>query len=356
MSDHSLNRRPLTVSERDQELFAIVPELDVLRGAERFGLNVYVGGGPGSGKTTLLRRFEYEYRGVAVFARAEPAESASGLLEAIASAVRAPLRVERSVTGTELDVRFIEAVLSIELGGWEDEAERPRVVLVDGADDEQIRVLFGRYRDTMWDVPLTWVVAGRRNSPPPPADAFFDRVVRLAPWPREQIRELIESRVPRWSAEWCDEVASILAPATPSQALLDLQTLVLSVNQTDLLQSLADERAEASRLPGRLRDLYDALSQSGPTHAGDEWLLDALGVSRSRVVHGLKELESLGLVRAERDGRRVRYTSRLYSQLAGILGPAAAGKVAADPVAASALIDTSRVLVEDVQRTQEHDR
>ena len=328
----------------------MVPEMGVLRGAERLGLNVYVGGGPGSGKTTLLRRVEHEYPGAAVFVRAEPAGSASGLLEAIASAVMPPLSVRTRTAGTELDVLLLEATLSGVLGDWqdEDEAQRPRMVLVDGADEEQIRVLFGRYRDSLWDLPLTWVVAGRRSAPPPPADAFFDRVLQLAPWPQQQIQELIGLRVPQWPAEWRDEVASILAPATPLQVLLELQTLVLSSNQTELLQRLSDERAQASSLPGRLRGLYEALNQAGPTHAGDEWLLAALGVSRSRVVHGLKELESLGLVRAERDGRRVRYTSRRYSLLAGILGPEAAGRAAADPSAASALVNEAQEHVENL--------
>ena len=75
-------------------------------------------------------------------------------------------------------------------------------------------------------------------------------------------------------------------------------------------------------------------TQAGPTHAGDEWLLDALGVSRSRVVHGLKELESLGLLQAKRDGRRVLYSSRSYLLLAGLLGSEAAGRAAADPARA----------------------
>ena len=225
----------------------------------------------------------------------------------------------------------------------------PRVVLVDGADDEQVRVLFGRYRDSMWDLPLTWVVTGRRSAPPPPADAFFDRVVHLTPWPRERIRELIGSRVPQWPADWCDEVASILAPAAPSQALLDLQTLVLSGNPNQLLQWLADERALVADLPGRLRDLYEALNQAGPTHAGDEWLLGAMGVSRSRIVHGLKELESLDLLHAERDGRRVRYSSRRYSMLAGVLGSNAAGKAVADPAAADSLINDAQEHVENLR-------
>ena len=125
-----------------------------------------------------------------MFARAEPAGSASELLEAIASAVMPPLSVRTRFAGTELDVSLLEATLSGVLGDWqdEDEAQRPRMVLVDGADEEQIRVLFGRYRDSLWDLPLTWVVAGRRSAPPPPADAFFDRILKLAPWPPERIQ------------------------------------------------------------------------------------------------------------------------------------------------------------------------
>ena len=349
-SDRSLSRRPLTASQRDQELFAMVPELDVLRGAERLGLNVYVGGGPGSGKTTLLRRFEHEYPRVAVFARANSTETASGLLDAIAEALAPPLAMRYPATDTELDVRRLQVVLSGTLDDWEDEEQRPRVVLVDGASDEQVRVLFGRYRDTMWDLPLTWIVAGRRSTPPHPSDDFFDRVVKLTPWSRERLRKLIELRVPQWPASACDEVATILAPATPTRALLDLQALVLTRDRPELLQSVVDERAAASQLPGRLRDLYEVLNQSGPTYAGDEWLLEALGVSRSRVVHGLKELEALGLVRAERDGRRVLYTSRLHSLLLGVLGPEAAGRVAADPTVASSLVESVGLLVGDSER------
>lgn len=356
VSDRSLSRRPLTASERDQELFAMVPELDVLRGAERLGLNVYVGGGPGSGKTTLLRRIEYEYPQLAVFARANSTESASGLLDAIAEALTAPLAMRYSATDTELDVRRLEIVLTGTLADWEEKEQRPRVVLVDGASDEQIRVLFGRYRDTIWDLPLTWIVAGGRSAPPQPSDAFFDRVVRLAPWPRKRVKRLVELRVPQWPAGACDDVAAILAPATPTRALLDLQALVLTRDRPELLRSFVDERAQASRLPGRLRDLYEVLNQSGPTYAGDEWLLDALGVSRSRIVHGLKELEAMGLVRSEREGRRVLYMSRLHSLLSGVLGSEAAGRVAADPTVASALVESFELLVGDSDHSKVHDR
>ena len=291
----------------------MAPALDVLTDAEKFGFNVYLGGGPGSGKTTLLRRFEYEFCGAAVFVRAEPAGSATKLVEAVAAAVGPPGTAPTSMSDTELDV----AVVFEALDRWQEVPGRPRVVLVDGADDEQVRVLFGRYRDSMWDLPLTWVVASRGAAPPPPADSFFDRVSLLEPWTGEQVRELIELRIPHWRKGWCDEVASVLAPATPSQAMLALQALALSRHPTDMLGAFAEERRRAAGLPRRLRDLYEALNQAGPAHAGDARLLEAVDVSRSRVAHGLNELEALGFVSPERNGRRVCYTTRLHSILRG---------------------------------------
>lgn len=316
----ALSRRPLTASEPDQELFAIVPALGALRDSHRLGLNTYVGGGPGSGKTTLMRRMEYELCGEAVFVRAEEAGSATELLTAIAAAVGPPGGTPPSLSDTELDVLAVFAALD----RWEDRPGRPRVVLADGADREHIRVLFGRYRDSMWDLPLIWMVTCRATAPPPPADSFFDRTSILEPWNCAEIRELIELRIPLWKEDWRDEVASVLAPATPAQAMLALQALVSSREPVRLLGSVADDRTRATMLPHRLRALYEALNLAGPAHAGDPRLVSAMNVSRSRVAHGLNELELMGFVTAERDGRRVRYQTRLHSLLGGVAGREAA--------------------------------
>ena len=311
--DGVLSRRPLTASDRDQELFATLPALDALRAAKAFGLNAYVGGGPGSGKTTLLRRMEHECGGEAVFVRAEPVGSATELLAAIAAAVGPPGEAPTPFSDTELDVASVFDALD----RWHKMPGRPHWVLVDGADPEYIRVLFGRYRDSMWDIPLLWMVACRASAPPPPADSFFDRILRLGPWTETDIQKLIKSRVPRWDADRRNQVASILAPATPAQAMLALQALVSARNPATLLQSVADERQRAKVLPERLHRLYEALNLAGPAHAGDTRLLDAVNVSRSRVAHGLNELEQTGIVTAEREGRRVHYTTRLHPLLSG---------------------------------------
>ena len=51
---------------------------------------------------------------------------------------------------------------------------------MDGVSNEMVTVLFGRYRDRLWESPLVrWVVASRLQALPSPADAFFDRVVEL---------------------------------------------------------------------------------------------------------------------------------------------------------------------------------
>ena len=348
MSLQSLSRRPLTASARDQEFFIPGPELDQLRGAVRLGLNVYISGGPGSGKTTLLRRIEHEFEGTAVFVRAEPSSSATALLEEIADAIRHPSNVYASerTSGTELDVRLLEATLSVAIDSWDDGSGQPSVVLVDGAVHEHLQVLFGRYRDALWELPLTWIVASRRANPPRPADAFFDRSVQLEPWSEGRIRRLIETRMPDWPAEWCADVGAILGPATPTQALLDLQSLALGGDRTALIAALADDRSRVAELPDRLRKFYLALCQAGPTHAGDEWLLEAVGVTRPRVVHWLKELEALGLVEAERDGRRVNYTARRFSYLSKLLGNQAAGRAASDQDAVRSVVEASRAVAE----------
>ena len=348
MSPQSLSRRPLTASARDQRFFIPSPELDHLRGGVKLGLNVHVGGGPGSGKTTLLRRIEHEFDDRAVFVRAEPSSTVSTLLAEVARAIRHPTDYFPSggPSDTELDVRYLEAVLSLAIDSWGDESERPAVVLVDGAIREHLHVLFGRYRDALWELPLTWIVASRLASPPRPADAFFDRSIQLDPWPIGRIQRLIETRMPDWSAEWCADVAATLGPATPTQALLDLQSLALGGDQTALIAALADDRSQVAELPDRLRKFYAALCQAGPTHAGDEWLLETAGVTRSRVVHWLKELEALGLVEAERDGRRVNYTARRYSYLSKLLGNQAASRAASDQDAVRSVVEASRAVAE----------
>ena len=270
------------------------------------------------------------------------------LLNEVAHAVMHPDDIDawERPTDTELDVWYLDAKLGYAIRSWSDESERPAVVLVDGVALEHLHVLFGRYRDALWELPLTWIVASSRSRPPRPADAFFDRSIELEPWPVGRVQRLVETRMPDWSAEWCTDVAETLGPTTPTQALLDLQSLALGGNHSALIAALAADRLQVEELPDRLRKFYAALCQTGPTHAGDEWLLEAAGVTRSRVVHWLKELEALGLVESERDGRRVNYTARRYSYLSRLLGSRAASRAASDQDAVRSVVEASRAAAE----------
>lgn len=299
-----------------------MPELESLRRSVELGLNVYLGGNAGAGKTTLLRRLEYEFADAAVFARAEPHDSERGVLAGIADAMRVRFEPGDPSAGSELDAESLREILS-EAHDSMDHGDMigRRTILVDSASDEAIRTVFGRYRDTLWEFPFRWIVAGRRRTPLDPASSFFDRAMWLKPWSRQQLSELIALRAREWSPTRRAEAVSVLNPATPLQAVLGLQAFELAADSRGLLESLEVELARIRVLPDRLRRLYDALDHLGPIHAGDPALLDALGLSRSRITQGLRELEELGLVESQRVSRRVEYCTRRAALLRGAVAP-----------------------------------
>lgn len=200
MSDRVLSRRPLTASSRDQTLFIEPPELEAVLSSINIRTNVFVSGGPGSGKTTLARHIEAG-PSAAVVVQAEWEATVVGLISAIAQAVSGgDWTIEDRAPGTERDVKEIGDALAAR-----SKDELPvEVVVVDGADDEQVRVLFGRYRDALWELPVTWVVTSRSRAPEPPADAFFDQVIELAPWGQERLSQLARLRAPEAWGEGFD--------------------------------------------------------------------------------------------------------------------------------------------------------
>ncbi|MXZ54237.1 MAG: hypothetical protein F4Z34_13745 [Acidimicrobiaceae bacterium] len=189
------------------------------------------------------------------------------------------------------------------------------VVLVDDVDRKHCHELFGRLRDGLWELPIQWVVAGTSASLDPPADTFFDAVVELPPFDQDGLRDLLERRAASGTPEeggllmkTADSVLDAVAPCTPRRALAVLRDLYLSndlLEATRQLENLQSARADLKPTANRL---VDALIHHGPTHAGDAELLDEVGVTRSRVVQLLAELEADGLVTAQREGRRKLYS------------------------------------------------
>ncbi len=316
-----LGQRPLTASDADHELFANrSSELQRVRRALELGLNSYVFGPPGSGRTSFLRQVERD-RPEARYVRLFGFETLTDRLD----------EIERAVTGSSVLERRRPSLITGALKPWSNTEMRvaadplrhlraaiaqirsasPHVVLVDDLDRKDCHELFGRLRDELWELPIQWVVAGSAPSLDPPADTFFDAVVELPMLDHEGLQELVRRRAASGSPEEgrlltsrADSILDSVAPCTPRRALSVLRDLYLSDDLAEATRRLEDLQSARAGLKPTANRLLDALIHHGPTHAGDAELLDEVGVTRSRVVQLLAELQADGLVTAQRDGRR----------------------------------------------------
>ena len=316
-----LGQRPLTASDADHQLFAgRSSELQRVRRALDLGLNAYINGPPGSGRTSFLRQVE-RGRPEARYVRLNGFETLADRLDQIQLAVTGSNVLERrrpspiaetlkAFSTTEVKIvadplRFLRRAVG-PIGG-----EPFHVVLVDDLDRKECHELFGRLRDGLWDLPIQWVVAGSASSLDPPADTFFDAVVELLPFDHEGLQELVRRRAASGTPQEAsllmsvaDSVTETVAPCTPRRALSVLRDLYLSDDLAEATSQLANLQSARASLKPTANKLLDALIHYGPTYAGDAELLAEVGVTRSRVVQLLAELEADGLVIAQRAGRR----------------------------------------------------
>ena len=316
-----LGQRPLTASEADKHLFANrSSELQRVRRALDLGLNAYVHGPPGSGRTSFLRQVE-RGRPEARYVRLQEFETLEDRLDQVERAVTGNNALERprpspfaepfkafSTTQVKIvadPLRYLRRAVGL-IGD-----EPFHVVLVDDLDRKDCHELFGRLRDALWELPIQWVVAGSSLSLDPPADSFFDAVVELLPFDHEGLRELVRLRAASGTPEEgrllssrAEPVIENVAPCTPRRALSVLRDLYLSDDLVGATSQLANLQAARASLKPTANKLLDALIHHGPTYAGDAELLAEVGVTRSRVVQLLAELEADGLVTAQRAGRR----------------------------------------------------
>lgn len=301
----NLSRRPLTASQHDQDLYVSTPVLDQAAAALRIGTNLFITGPAGSGKTTLARHIEAE-ADAAVVVSAEQHRTATDLINGMLIEIARDDNAAHSNVDSEMDVHRIGTALERRAA-----QDGPiDVIILDGASEEQTVALFGRFRDAIWELPVQWVVTSR-GRPKPPADAFFDRVIHLERWPECKLTELLERRAPDVEASWTSRLVQQIAPAHPAEAILAFQTLLMQPQHSaeQVLEIFYKESQRLAALPPRLRDVYVAVRRLGPISASDEQLLDAVGVSRSRLTHNLKELGELGLLIPQREGKRVLYNT-----------------------------------------------
>lgn len=306
-----LSRRPLTASELDDRLFVDREQelRRIVRGIE-LGLHTYVGAPPGAGKTSLLHRVERLLGGRAAYVNGErldgPWDVQAKVTSVVRSAVPRRQRVDRRAEPVDGPFAALAAVAH-------DHADP--VVLLDAPPPDVRHHLFGRYRDELAVVPVTWVVTGRATRLPPPEDSFFGSLVELAPLSEAEVRNLLLRRLGDGAAgrdaetmrALAEHLPSVLGRTTPAAALAMAAAVLVNDDPERALAHLRGQEAAATDLPPSSRALLDALVPLAPVHAGDERLLAELGITRSRAVQILKELEAKGLVRAVRQGRRLLY-------------------------------------------------
>lgn len=301
-----LSQRPLTASAADQALFVDRErELRLLGRFVELRLHAYVAGPSGVGKTSLLHRLEHLLGRRALYLNAQFVESASGLAAEIAHRARRQFGLEASSRTLPAPM---EPLVALDTEG------EARVVLLDGVPDDVRHEFFGRHRDSLWEVSALFVVTGRSPRLLPPEDVFFGGTVELDPFPAAVLADMLSKRAAPGGARddvdrICRALAAVLDVATPRKALAAATSMLLSDDVDGALASLARHGTRAAELTPATRDVLDAVETLGPVHAGDERLLAEVGVTRTRVVQVLQELESKGLVRSTREGRRVLYRS-----------------------------------------------
>lgn len=326
-----LSQRPLSASDADSELFVDRShELKRVCRALEHGLSAYVHGPPGIGRTSFLRQVQRRIK-TARYARLEGSGSLEARLNEIEGAILGQRTLQRphSTDLPRLMPRAVETVETIELAAnplehlrsAADAAQQDGacVVLVDDLSKENRHELFGRLRDDLWELPVQWVVAATTSQLDPPADTFFDVIVELPPLDRDGLHDLLLHRAASGDraegTQLLDAAATAMktiAPCTPRRALTVLRDLYLADDAAEVTNGLSRIEGVRARLKPTANKVLEALLAHGPAHAGDERLLKEAGVTRSRVVQVLAELEAEGLVSAERVGRR-----KLYAAVAG---------------------------------------
>jgi hypothetical protein len=317
----TLSGRPLLDTKADVDLFVDrAAQLAALDGAVEARLNVLLLGDRGMGKTSLLRRLAFELRAAGrphLFVDGAVTGDVAELLELVRAGVDSPggpdgrpfvsLWNGAPIEDTGRLLRTLDEIQRSLDGS-------ARTVLLDGAPSGRAaHTLFGRLRDELWQLPLSWVVAAdadlRAEYLRPPADAFFDVVVLLDPLSPVHAREALRTRLGARALSK-DQVEEAVAAsggnprrllAAARDILAGTRTAGRSSRRLELDRKLATLGRPAAMLVAELESL-------GRASASDDQLLNRLGWTRGRASQVFGQLEEAGIVtssplRGERGGR-----------------------------------------------------
>ena len=325
--------QPLARSRADQRRFVDrTRETDAIIRAAAASQSVLVLGERGSGRTSLLNHVAWmlaaqEEPRDTVIVPGELASTPSQLLGVLVA------RVQRLAEPTGSAARWIEDLRALSmpdgpfgqvaqpailmelvdlLGERLAALERPVCLMVDGVAPTVAHGVFASLRNELWALDgAAWVVAGDSVAETlylePPADAFFEHVVRLGPLSDADAAKLLRAHVPGLIGADVER-ATAVAGGNPRRLLRAARDIQAGVTP---LGSGAGELAEqATAVGGPLAGaLVGYLAEHGPAAASDETMLRQIGASRQRASQLMHELESAGLletIELHEPGRRGR--------------------------------------------------
>lgn len=294
----ALTGRPLLDSANDMGWFVDRGlEQEALSSALGSGFNTLLVGAPGSGKTTLMRGWMRQVRAEGtstdlVYVRASTARDAAGLLWLAWCALSAedPESLPAK-DGTQQLLSRLEAQAS------------GQCVLLDDGSPEVLYQVFGRLRDEVWALDLSWVVGVNSDQEgavtTPPADAFFERTVHLRPFGAHDARRLLERRVGAQAAAAMPDAVDGWTPREILTAARQVADLEDSAAWRGQVASRAEQQTKASGLGRAPAMLFAEVQSLAPVSTSDDRLLDRMGWTPQRASQVMRQLAKAGLVVSE---------------------------------------------------------
>lgn len=307
-----ISQRPLQGTAVDAALFVNrTAELETLVRSVGLGFNALVLGDRGSGKTSMLRQLERQLADAGSETRFVEASGAGSVEDLVALVHLAIHGRRRDLTEKPLTSIDCEEGIAADVARLRPPDGQQVVVLIDSiARPEVVQGLFGRLRDEVWQLPITWIVAGYRSARSryleTPADSFFDAVVELGELSVDEATELLRRRAR--SAPIDDPVGEVLlgvaaalgqqvSPRTPRNLLAAAREVLLAGDDpTQGVTNQYELQWRAAKLSRPAAMLFTELMDLAPVSASDKRLLERLGWTRTRASQVFKQLEEAGLV------------------------------------------------------------
>lgn len=319
-----LQGRPLLDTRPDMDMYLARSVEAPLRDSLRRGLNILLEGKRGSGKTTLLQRLMWENRHATnpggrdlTLVRAGRAESPGIFLAMVLATLTMHEPLVAMTDGSDAVAQLSNpSAVTVEdqnsplaaTAAWAEltttqtaldalrrhvaEQPLPVVVLVDDVAPTLGHQLFGVLRDDLWSLGLQWVVTVNEESADtlltPPADAFFDRRIKIDALEAADAAALLRLRLGH-------DVSVPLGQWQPRD-LLQLARSTDPADWTDEAARRARQQVEISKLGRPASMLAEVLDKLGPVSASDPRVAAEVGWTRARVSQVLRQLLDAGWV------------------------------------------------------------